>query len=167
MFKKLFSIAALLSLSALSFIPLSQAQGLRPWQGTAGVPSDMYLEAAMGNLAGVADFEKFGKNSDIDTGTDPEDIWNGGGTYTGFPTSAAETLEIFSSDAADTSAGTGARTVTIYNLLDSTGAESPSITVSLSGTTPVSLGALTYYRGGSRMKVITAGSGGENAGTLT
>jgi hypothetical protein len=126
----------------------------------------MSLEAAMGNVTGFTKFHKFGRNSDIDTAAG-EDIWNGGLVYTGFPTTAAETMEIFSSSVNDTAAGTGARTITIYNLLDSTSAESPNITVTLNGTTPVSLGALTYYRGGSRLRIITAGSGGGNAGTIT
>jgi len=128
---------------------------------------DFALEVAKGNIEGTAIFEKYGRNSDIDINSAPQDVWNGQDEYTGFPTGSAETLEIFSSKANDTSAGTGARTVTIYNLLDSTGAEMPDITVSLNGTTPVSLGAGLYYRGGSRIKVITAGSGGENKGEIT
>ena len=125
------------------------------------------LAVAQGIIHGSSSFDKFGRNPEIDINTDPEDIWNGGDIYTGFPTGAAETMEIYSSDAADTSAGTGARTITIYNLLDSIGARSPSVTVSLNGTTPVSLGAIEYYRGGTRMKVQTAGSGTANAGTIT
>ncbi len=42
---------------------------------------------------------KFGRNPDINTG--PEDMWNGGSTYTGFNATAAETLEVFSADAND------------------------------------------------------------------
>jgi hypothetical protein len=140
--------------------------GQRPWQGTSGIPSDLFLEMAQGTIIGHEHFDKFGKNSDIDTASG-EDIWGGGGIYTGFPTGAAETMEVFSSDVDDTGAGTGARTVTIYNLLDSTGAQSPNITVTLNGTTPVLLGAITYYRGGTRIRVITAGSTGSNEGTLT
>lgn len=126
---------------------------------------DWEVEVARGNVSGWAVFEKYGKNPDIDTG--PEDIWNGGETFTGFPTGAAETMEIFSSSANDTSAGTGARTVTIYNLLDDTGAQLADVTVSLNGTSPVSLGAQAYYRGGTRIRVITAGSTGSNEGTIT
>jgi hypothetical protein len=132
----------------------------------SGLDRNFMLEVAKGNIAGTALFEKYGRNPEVGTATDPEDIWNGGGTYTGFPTGAAETMEIFSSDAADTSAGTGAQTVEISNLLTETGFLAPNITVSLDGTTPVSLGAQTYIRS-ARMRVLTAGTGGANAGTLT
>lgn len=135
--------------------------------GAIVAPQDFKLEVAKGNISGHAIFEKFGKNPDIDTGSIPEDIWNGGGLYTGQPTGAAETMEIFSSSANDTAAGTGARTVRIFNLLDGTGAAVSDVDVTLNGTTPVSLGAGTYYRGGSRIKVLTTGSGGSNAGTIT
>lgn len=127
--------------------------------------SEYNLELAKGNITGHYQFEKYGKNLDIDVGS-PEDVWGGGGTYTGFPTGSAETLEIFSSDANDTALGTGARTVEISNLRDGSGNAMPNVTVSLAGTTPVSLGAQTYNRC-SRMKVMTAGSGGENVGELT
>jgi len=128
---------------------------------------DYALEVALGNIPGQTLFEKYGRNSGINTNTDPQDIWNGGGDYSGFHTGSAETMEIFSSSTNDTGAGTGARTVTIFNLLDSTGASVPDVTVTLTGSTPVSLGASLYYRGGTRIKVITAGSSGYNEGELT
>ena len=131
------------------------------------MPGDFYLDIAKGIVEDTESFDKYGRNSAIDTATAPEDIWNGSGTYTGFPTGVAETMEIFSSDIDDNGTGAGARTVTIYNLLDSSGNKMPDVTVTLTGTTPVSLGAQTYYRGGSRIKVITAGATGANEGALT
>ncbi|MCP4181404.1 MAG: hypothetical protein GY756_26885 [bacterium] len=128
---------------------------------------DYYLELKKGNISGEEQWDGYGRNTSIGTGTTPEDAWNGGGIYTGQPTGAAETMEIRSSDANDTSAGTGARTVRIYNLLDDTGASMPDLDITLNGTSWVSLGVLEYFRGGSKMKVLTAGSGGENAGELT
>lgn len=57
-----------------------------------------------------------GNNPDLDTATLPEEIWTGGGVYPWLTASTA--LEIVSSSANDTSAGTGARTVTINGLSD-------------------------------------------------
>lgn len=127
---------------------------------------DYELAVARGLISGHTPWSKFGRNTDIDTGTAPEDVWEGGGLYTGFPTGAAETMEIASSDAADAAAGTGARTVTISGLLDGDGVAAADVTVTLNGTSQVSLGAGTYSRA-SRIVVDTAGSGGANAGVLT
>lgn len=122
---------------------------------------DFYFEAAQGNIPGVTVIDKFGENEDIDTGT-PEDVWAGGGLYTGFP-SAAESVQVFSSSAADTLAGTGARTLQVFGL----GADyvEKNETVNLNGTTPVTLTG-TWLRI-NRAIVRSAGSGGENAGTIT
>jgi len=129
------------------------------------VNDDFLFEVAKGNVANTSIFEKFGKNLDVDTGSVPQDAWEGGDNYTGFP-STAETMEIFSDSANDTSAGTGARTIEISNLQDGSGNSMPNVTVTLNGTTPVSLGAQTYSRC-TRMKVMSAGSSGENAGEIT
>lgn len=43
-----------------------------------------------------------GKNSDVDTASTPEDMWNGGGEYTGFNAIANENIETFSASANDT-----------------------------------------------------------------
>ncbi len=112
-------------------------------------------------------YEKYGKNSVVTTSSTPEAIWNGGDEYTGHPTTGAETMEIFSSSDNDTASGTGARTVRISKLLDEDGNQMPDIEVSLNGETPVSLGVLEYWRGGVRIKVLTAGSLGKNEGTIT
>jgi hypothetical protein len=61
---------------------------------------DYRLEISRGNATGMGKIHKFGRNPDIDTGGF-EAIWNGGGDYTGFNATVAETLEIFSSSAQD------------------------------------------------------------------
>lgn len=129
---------------------------------------DYKTELALGKIPRASMFAKWGLNSDVDAA---EDIWDGGGDYTGFNTilgaGNSEKMEIFSSDAADAAAGTGARTVTIYNLLDDDGNLLDPVTVALNGTTPVELDATQTYSRASRVVVRTAGSGGVNAGTLT
>jgi len=132
--------------------------------GNALLADDFLNEVAVGNVSGYSIVEKFGRNGDIDIGTAPEDVWLGGGTYTGQPTSgSAETIEVFSSDAADTSAGTGARTVRLFGLDDSY--DEQTVDVTLSGVTPVA--TTETWRRMFRMSVLTAGSGGQNAGTIT
>lgn len=105
----------------------------------------------------------FGRNSDIDTATVPETVWEVGGVYTGFPTGAAETVEVFSSDPVDTSAGTGARTVLLSGL-DANYLYQEE-TVTLNGVTPVPT-TKTWTRI-NLAYVVTAGSGNANAGTIT
>jgi len=64
-------------------------------------PLDYNLELSRGNIAGQTKVHKFGRNPDIDTASGFEAVWNGGGDYTGFDAVVAETLEVFSSAAAD------------------------------------------------------------------
>ena len=104
---------------------------------------------------------KFGANLDIDTGTLPEDVWRQGGTYV-FPT-AARVHAVISTSTADTSAGTGMRTVHIYGL-DANFVEQDEEVI-LAGVTPVNT-LLSYLRV-FRMVGITAGTGGTNAGAVT
>lgn len=124
---------------------------------------DPYIMLKQGFFTGYSMDTKFGRNTNVSsTG---EDVWNGGGTYTGQPASGnAETIEVFSSDAADAAAGTGARTVRLYGL-DANYAEQTA-DVTLNGVTPVVTTGVTWRRM-NRMKVLTAGSGGANAGTIT
>lgn len=110
----------------------------------------------------VDGIEKYGTNGDIDTGS-PEEVWSVGGIYS-FPTTS-ESIEVLSSDAADTAAGTGARTVTVIGINNATELREISETVTLNGVTPVAL-TKTFYRI-YRANVITAGTGEVNAGTIT
>jgi len=80
------------------------------------------------------------------------------------PASAAQ-RSMSSSSASDTSAGTGARTVRI-TYYDNTGAGPLTETVTLNGTTAVNTVA-TNIRFIEKMEVVTAGSGGVNAGTVS
>ncbi len=90
------------------------------------------------------------------------DVWEGGGAYP-FP-ATAQTLEVLSSSANDTAAGTGARTVSV-SCLDAGYNQEALQTVSLNGITPVALTNQCL-----RVNVFTtatSGSGHVNAGDLT
>jgi hypothetical protein len=89
------------------------------------------------------------------------DVWEGAGLYPFL--SAASILEVLSSSANDTAAGTGARTFTI-NGLD--GNFNPvSEVVTLNGVTPVQT-VKSYLRVNS-FAIASAGSGNVNAGDVT
>jgi hypothetical protein len=79
--------------------------------------------------------------------------------------SANFTGSIVSSSANDAAAGTGARTVKIF-FVNATGATAGTETVTLNGTTPVNL-ATTTKCFTEKMEVVTAGSGGVAAGTIS
>lgn len=103
--------------------------------------------AAAGIFAGsqISRIATLGNNLSVDTATQPEDVWAGAdlGTlnsidhkYIPKPT-AAVAMEVVSSSANDTAAGTGARTLSITYL---TGDYTQKTTViALNGTTPVAM----------------------------
>lgn len=126
---------------------------------TRGIDSEVAV--AHGLLYGYQLVNKFGENADVDAA---EDIWDGGGNYTGFPTTgSAETVTLISSSASDTSNGTGMRTATVFGLDGNY--NQVQETVTLNGT----LGATTtqtFWRV-HRITGITAGSSGTNVGTIT
>lgn len=92
-----------MQLSLASFGQLSS-----PINGTIFKNSDAAItrsialedEVSLNKYAGITLNQKFGENTDVDI-TGNEDIWAGGGVYTGFPTGAAEEFEIILADAGD------------------------------------------------------------------
>jgi hypothetical protein len=119
------------------------------------------LQVQQGLVEGASRVLIMGHNQDVDIATVPEDIWEGGGAYP-FQTSA-QSLEILSSAAADTAAGTGAQSVRVSGL-DASWTEQSEVVV-LNGVTPVPL-ALQFFRVNA-CECVTAGSGLSNAGTIT
>ncbi len=125
------------------------------------------LNVMRGNVDGELIVPRFGFNSDVDAA---EDIWSGGGDYTGFPTTAAEIFEVSSSSPNDTAAGTGAQRVRIfyldddYNMFDSNGTFL-FFEVDLNGSTWVD-NATTGVRIWAA-EVIRSGSSQTNEGDIT
>lgn len=122
--------------------------------------TDMQL-VALGGIEGREIVNKAGRNPDIDSGTLPEDVWNGGGVYTGFPTQL-ETVQVVSTSAADIAGGTGARSVRIVGLDSSYHVQSEVIP--LNGLTPVN--SLNQYLRVHTARIVSAGSGLVNAGNI-
>ena len=125
------------------------------------------IAIASGRVDGERVITKQGCNFDVDV---PEDIWDGGGDYTGFSDAAAETFQIVSTNAADSSGGTGARTLLLfylnddYEMFDANGAFLTEA-VTLNGTTPVTTtatGKRVWYA-----YVTSSGSDKSNAGDIT
>lgn len=104
---------------------------------------------------------KFARNPDIDAAA-AEDLWNGGGIWVA-PT-AARTHAIVSSSAED-GAGTltGALTIRLYGL--DSNYDPAEETVTMNGLTNVNT-ARAYWML-HRARVMTAGSSGNNVGTIT
>lgn len=126
------------------------------------------LAVARNQVPGVEEFFKFGLNSEIDTTTDPEDVWEGGGLYTGQPvhSDAAETIEIFSSDATDNLAGVGAHTLRVSGLDENWDyAEEDFSMDAADGTIPTT--SVSLWRRVFRVVILTAGTSGGNAGVIT
>jgi len=126
-------------------------------------PNDFELSLAEGKIANHSIIHKFGRNSDIDTGTVPEDIWEGGGLYTGFPIGDVETVDVYSTSTSDTSAGVGAKTVLIKGL-DSNFNYIEEV-VTLNGTTHVT--SVNQYSRCNVGIVKSAGTSLGNVGLIT
>lgn len=128
---------------------------------TIPIEIDFPRRVAFGQIPGASIVTIMGHNGDIDAGTVPEDIWEGGGVYP-FQ-SAAVSLELVSTDIDDTAAGTGARTIRVETL---DGNYSPvTQTVTMNGTTPVALTG-THLRV-NKVQVITSGTSETNEGVIT
>lgn len=70
-------------------------------QTGALLTSDFKTEVARGLYEGYSYGVKFGRVPDVDTGTTPEDIYNGGNEYTGFNATGNEEIAVESDDSND------------------------------------------------------------------
>lgn len=123
-----------------------------------GTHEPFELQVAQGQIAYHEHIYKFGQNSVV--GDSVETIWQQGGLYS-YPPSAT-TMTVSSSNTNDTSAGTGARTVQILGLDGDYNEISETIT--LNGQTAVT--TTNSFLRVNRALVLTAGSGGANAGII-
>lgn len=116
------------------------------------------LQVARGLIPNASIVAKSGLNPNVTSGSAPEDMWNGSAVYSGFPTSAPEVVQFFSSSASDTGV------LTYQYLATSTSTQWQQATVTLNGTTPVS--GVSVYR--IHTARYSSGSAtGFNVGTIT
>lgn len=143
-------------------IPLDSTMS-QDYDAIAVRPTDFHKEVALGRRQGWVTWNKFGYNEDIDTTTDPEVIASFGGSWS--PATSAETLDVVSSDTNDdgSPAGTGARTIRITGVDTNWAVLEEDVT--LDGTTTVT--TTGSFLGINRVVVLTVGSGGINAGTIS
>lgn len=155
-------LATLLGLFGLLAISEAQSQtntyNVQDSQSTA-IESNR-INQSMGGVPGYTRVALLGHNPSIGSGV-AADVWEGGGNYPLL--AAASQLEVVSTSAADTAAGTGARTVLIQGL-DANWLPI-SETVTLNGTTPVT--TVNSYLRVNLFTTTTSGSGKVNAGDLT
>lgn len=106
---------------------------------------------------------KFGQIPSIDSGSEPADIWDGGGIYPGFiPTWGTVILSSTSAEDDASPAGTGAWTVEIQGI-NAFGFATTEVQI-MNGMGNVSNGNMHRV---FRMKVLTAGTHFTNVGTIT
>jgi len=89
------------------------------------------LAVSMGQIPGYSSLDKFGENPDIDTGSAPEDIWEGSTAYLYDADGTAPIVSLISDDAANT------MDILVYGL-DINGVEVEQ-TITLDGETRVAL----------------------------
>ncbi|PHR55977.1 MAG: hypothetical protein COA43_14770 [Robiginitomaculum sp.] len=131
--------------------------------GFGGSTLEYGLNIQRGLVPGVSVIHKFGRNPDIDTASGFEDLWNGGGFYTGHDATVAEVVTVESSSVNDDTGGTGAITIQLIGL--GSGFVSQTEIVTLNGT--ASVDSVNSYLRLDRVLVLTAGTGGVNDGDIT
>jgi len=116
-------------------------------------------EVSLDKYIGRKLYNKFGRNLDIDTAGN-EDVWNGGGDYTGFPTGSPENLQIVLSDAGDI----GGK-ITLRYLATSASTEWVETTITTTGAN-TDTGISAYRCTSATWDGTDASTPGINAGTV-
>ncbi len=120
--------------------------------------SNFLQRAATNRIAGIKKIHLYGNNAAISTSN--ETVWSPSGTYAQL--TAAVAFEVLGG-AADTAAGTGARTVEM-DLVDGNYVET-TVQATLNGATAVILAGT--YLACNDIRILTAGSGLVNSGAIT
>lgn len=148
--KKLLNILFLLSVAFQSSPAISQ---VLTYGGNG-------LVIAEGGIPGRSIALLTGHNHDIDTASVPADVWSGTLTYTGFPLTDDELLEVVSASVNDVNTtGSGAWKVHIFGL-DSNFLRIDEV-VNLNGTTPVD--TVNTYRRVYKVSVVESASSNQAA----
>ena len=124
------------------------------------IPADYIHHVALGDVDGAITWHKFGYNSDVDTAS-TEVIASFGGSVNIM--TSADTLDVVSSSANDTSAGTGAQSVLITGIDENHAYQIEVVT--MNGVTPVT--TTNSWLGVNRVVVLSSGSSNSNEGNIT
>ncbi len=124
------------------------------------LPPDLAI--SLGRHPGITGVHHFGENPDVDTATDPEDVWDVGGIWV--PPTQARVHNLVSTDAADAAGGTGVRTVHVHGMTSWDSAEVVETVVlnGLSNVATVNAYVIVY-----ELEGLTFGSGKTNVGNVT
>ncbi len=122
-------------------------------------------DIVVGDVTGAGSINVFGRNPTITIASAPEDVWAGGGLYTGFNATGSEILDVFSSDEDDDVGGPGALTIRVYGLKTNTSTAYESEDIILTGLV-IANSISSWYRV-NRAVILTAGSTGNNVGNIT
>lgn len=131
------------------------------------ISADNFMAVAKGEVPGHFCVNKFGLSTDVDNGVDT-DIWDRSNPTDSQPIWVAPTQsrthQITSSNAGDTTAGVGARTIRIFGLIAWDTAE-VNEDIIMNGTSNVA--TVNQYVIIHRMQVLTKGATSSNAGVIT
>lgn len=133
-------------------------QGLLPLSGT----DIKYINSITGKA--VTQLRAFGFRSSISAAVGGDDIWPGTAVILPIPPDAGEQMQVVSTSASDTAAGTGAQIVDLH-YIDAAGAPKEE-TITMNGVTPV-LTVATNIRFVQEMHVTAAGTNLLAVGTIT
>ena len=126
--------------------------------------SDPRLDEANSKQADRSVVQKFGANPAVGAGT-TEDIWNGGGLYTGFLQAAIAVRVKSGGHANDTDGGSGAQSVIVVGLNQNW--EDAAEIITLAGASQSSATVTTFIRV-YRAYIVDVGTyGGANTGDIT